>query len=85
MGLFPPQLRQEQARQFSLSRLTHFNDPAKSRKTPTQVEVDRAEQSLLRVRADLASKREELASLKEREASQAEVAYSESDCDASFP
>ena len=74
MGLFSPQLRQEQARQFTLSLLTHFDNPAKSRKTPTQVEVDRAEQSLLRVRADLASKKAELASLKEREASQTEVA-----------
>ena len=73
MGLFSPQLRQEQARQFTLSLLTHFDNPAKSRKTPTQVEVDRAEQSLLRVRADLSSKRAELASLKEREASQTEV------------
>lgn len=50
----------------------------KNRKTPTQAEVDRVEQSLLRIRADLASKREELASLKGREASQTEGAAQKS-------
>ncbi|KAF8264979.1 Abscisic acid G-protein coupled receptor-domain-containing protein, partial [Lactarius quietus] len=44
----------------------------KNRHTPTQAEVDRVEQSLIRIRADLASKREELASLTSREASQTE-------------
>ncbi|KAI9454650.1 Abscisic acid G-protein coupled receptor-domain-containing protein [Lactarius psammicola] len=44
----------------------------KNRKTPTQAEVDRVEQSLLRIRADSASKREELTLLKGREASQTE-------------
>ncbi|KAI9435725.1 Abscisic acid G-protein coupled receptor-domain-containing protein [Lactarius indigo] len=43
-----------------------------SRKTPTQAEVDRVEQSLIRIRADLASKRKELSLLKGREASQIE-------------
>jgi len=44
-----------------------------SRKIPTRAELDRAEQSLTRVRADLASKRSELASLEMRAASQSEV------------
>ena len=34
---------------------THFNKPEKSRKIPTQVEVDRVEQSLFQSHADLAS------------------------------
>ena len=79
MGLLPPQLWQEQARRFSPSIFTRFNNPAKSRKTPTQVEIDRVEQSLMRIRTDLASKREELTSLKKRETSQTEVVYSEID------
>jgi len=44
-----------------------------SRKIPTRAELDRAEQSLTRIRADLASKRSELASLEMRAASQSEV------------
>ncbi|KAH9067998.1 Abscisic acid G-protein coupled receptor-domain-containing protein [Lactarius deliciosus] len=44
----------------------------KNRHTPTQAEVDRVEQSLIRIRADLASKRKELTLLKGREASQTE-------------
>ncbi|KAI0297048.1 Abscisic acid G-protein coupled receptor-domain-containing protein [Multifurca ochricompacta] len=43
-----------------------------SRKTPSRAELDRAEQSLERVRVDLASKREDVTSLKRREASQTE-------------
>ncbi|KAH9175742.1 Abscisic acid G-protein coupled receptor-domain-containing protein [Lactarius sanguifluus] len=46
----------------------------KNRKTPTQAEVDRVEQSLIRIRANLASKRKELTLLKGREASQTEGA-----------
>ena len=83
-GIHPSQLWQEQARRFSPSGSTHFNNPAKSRNIPTQVEVDRVEQSLILIRADLASKGEELNSLEMREAShQSEVVYSESDCHAS--
>ena len=59
---------------------TSITNPTKSRKTPTQVEVDRVEQSLIRIRTDLVSKWEELTSLKRREASQTEVICSESDC-----
>ena len=79
MGLLLLQLWQEQARQSSPSGSTHFNNPAKSRKTPTQVEVDRVEQSLIRIRADLAHKREGFTSPKRRETSQTEVVYSETD------
>jgi len=46
----------------------------KSRQTLTQAEIDRVEQSLIRIRADLASKREELTCLKMRDAPQTEVA-----------
>lgn len=60
----------------------HSHKLAKSRDTPTPAEVDRAEQSLIRIRTDLASKREELTLLKRREASQTEVAHSECYCDA---
>ncbi|KAH9052197.1 Abscisic acid G-protein coupled receptor-domain-containing protein [Lactarius vividus] len=45
-----------------------------SRKTPTQAEVERVEQSFIRIRADLASKRKELTLLKGREAYQTEGA-----------
>ncbi|KAH9034234.1 Abscisic acid G-protein coupled receptor-domain-containing protein [Lactarius pseudohatsudake] len=48
----------------------------KNRHTPTQAEVDRVEQSLIRIRADLASKRKELTLLKGREASQTEKSTS---------
>jgi hypothetical protein len=44
-----------------------------SRKNLTRADLDRVEQSVARVRADLASKREEVTSLRIREASQAEV------------
>ena len=43
IGILPPQLCQEQACRYSL---THFNNPVKSRKTPTLVEVNCVEQSL---------------------------------------
>ena len=43
------------------------------RKIPTQAELDRAEQSLTRIRADLDSKRRDATSLKMRGASQSEV------------
>jgi hypothetical protein len=73
-GVISPSAAARTGTSIFSSGFTHFNNPAKSRKTPTQAEVDRVEQSLLRIRADLASKREELASLKGREASQTEVA-----------
>ena len=60
-----------------------YNNPEKSRKTPTQVEVDRVEQSLTRIRADLEIKKEEFTSLKRRDTSQTEVVYPVSDCYAS--
>ena len=41
-----------------------------------RAEVDRAEQSLTRVRADLVNKRKDVASLKMRETSQSEVCRS---------
>jgi hypothetical protein len=44
-----------------------------SRKSLTRADLDRVEQSVARVRADLTSKREEVTSLRIREASQAEV------------
>jgi len=46
----------------------------KSRKIPTRAELDRIEQSLTRLRADLASKRDELSSLEMGAASQSENA-----------
>jgi hypothetical protein len=64
MGILPPLLWQVQACRFFPSGPTHFNDPVKSRKSPTQVEVNHVEQSLILISADLVRKKEELTSLK---------------------
>jgi len=50
----------------------------KNRKIPTRAELDQKEQSLTRVRADIANKRKDLTSLKAREASQSEGAQKSS-------
>lgn len=50
-----------------------------SRKIPTRAELDRAEQSVTRIRADLERKRDEVMSLKQREAFQAKVGRSKLD------
>jgi hypothetical protein len=55
------------------------------RKIPTRAELDRAEQSLTRVRTDLASKRSDLTSLKIRAASQPEVGDRRTDLGPSEP
>ena len=56
---------------------TSITNPTKSRKTPTQVEVDCVEPSLIFICTELVSKREELTLIKRREISQTEVVYSE--------
>ena len=56
---------------------TSITNSTKSRKTPTQVEVDCVEPSLILICTDLVSKREELTSLKRQETFQTEAVYSE--------